>query len=129
MPESTLDVVLPGRKARSGFTGTADTVYQNLHLVDRHLPDLVAVFAADHIYRMGARQMVDFYDRVQADVSVAPVPVPVPVERASALGIIGSEAGGRIRQFKLSPTRSTRSCRIWVTRMHRWAITFLGLGY
>ena len=34
------------------FQGTADSVYQNLHLLDRVRPDLVLVFGADHIYRM-----------------------------------------------------------------------------
>ena len=30
------------------FKGTADAVYKNLEILDRHQPDVVAVFAADH---------------------------------------------------------------------------------
>jgi glucose-1-phosphate adenylyltransferase len=41
--------------------GTADAVYQNINLIPDFAPDLVAVFGADHIYRMDIRQMVDFH--------------------------------------------------------------------
>src|SRR5512147_1731856 len=41
------------------FQGTADAVYQNIGLVRQHNPELVAVFGADHIYRMDIRQMID----------------------------------------------------------------------
>lgn len=96
-----LEVVLPGRMRRSGFKGTADAVYQNLHLIDHHDPDVVAVFAADHIYRMDVRQMIDFHTSVGADVSVAAV--PVPVQEACSFGIIGADVDGRIRQFQEKP--------------------------
>src|SRR5213083_3053747 len=43
------------------FKGTADAVYQYLELLQSHQPDLVAVFAADHIYRMDVRQMAAFH--------------------------------------------------------------------
>ncbi len=46
---------------RTMFGGTADAVYQSLNLMDMHRPDLVAVFGADHIYRMDVRQMVRFH--------------------------------------------------------------------
>ena len=51
---------------RSGddwYQGTADSVYQNLYLLERHNPKLVAVFGADHIYRMNIRQMIDEHQK------------------------------------------------------------------
>ena len=83
------------------FQGTADAVYQNLSLVQLHRPHLVAVFGADHIYRMDVRQMVRFHQERAADVSVAAL--PVPLERAHAFGIIAAEADGRIRRFQEKP--------------------------
>src|SRR3989304_5903064 len=57
--ERFIKVVLPETNGEAGsFKGTSDAVYQNLHLIGRHRPDLVAVFAADHVYRMDVRQMV-----------------------------------------------------------------------
>ena len=57
-----ISVALPesGNEGRA-YKGTADAVYQNLHLVERERPDLVAVFAADHVYRMDVRQMASFH--------------------------------------------------------------------
>ena len=40
------------RSGEDWYQGTADCVYQNLYLLERHNPRLVAVFGADHIYRM-----------------------------------------------------------------------------
>ena len=37
-----------------GYSGTATAVQQNMNVVEREQPDLVAVFAADHVYRMDA---------------------------------------------------------------------------
>ena len=42
--------------------------------VDR--PSLVAVFCADHVYRMDVRQMIDFHNDRRADVTVAAIPMP-----------------------------------------------------
>lgn len=104
--ERFVKVVLPRTGAEPGcFSGTADAVYQNLHLVERHRPDLVAVFAADHVYRMDVRQMVRFHVERAADVSIAAV--PVPVEKASCFGIIGTGTDGRVTDFQEKPERPT----------------------
>ena len=63
---------------RSGddwYQGTADSVYQNLYLLERHKPTLVAVFGADHIYRMNIRQMIEEHRNKSAEVTVAAIPV------------------------------------------------------
>jgi glucose-1-phosphate adenylyltransferase len=102
--DHVLEVVLPRKGGRAcEFKGTADAVYQNLHLIERHEPDLVAVFAADHVYRMDVRQMVEFHEARCADVTVAAV--PVPLERASSFGIVRVDADGRVREFEEKPGR------------------------
>lgn len=97
-----IDIVLPGAVSGSqGFQGTADAVFQNLSLVEQHAPDAVAVFAADHIYRMDVRQMLSFHQRCDADVTVAAV--TVPLARASSFGVMATEAGGRVTSFEEKP--------------------------
>ena len=59
------------------FQGTADSVYQNINLIYDQQPELVAVFGADHIYRMDIRQMIDFHLEQNAAVTVAARPVPI----------------------------------------------------
>jgi glucose-1-phosphate adenylyltransferase len=84
------------------FRGTADAVHQSLDLLEGCRADLVAVFAADHVYRMDVRQMVDFHETRDADTTV--VALPVPVEQACDFGVIEAEASGRIRGFQEKPS-------------------------
>ena len=104
LPDQFVTVVPPQMQTdRSWFAGTADAVYQNLNLLKEHRPDIVAVFGADHIYRMDVLQMASFHLQRQADVSVAAL--PVPIEQASGFGIIQVAADGRIEGFQEKPER------------------------
>ena len=88
----------------TSFGGTADAVYQSLSLMDMHRPDLVAVFGADHIYRMDVQQMVRFHCEKDADVSVAAL--PVPIDQASEFGIIETDVTHRICGFQEKPKQA-----------------------
>jgi glucose-1-phosphate adenylyltransferase len=56
LPQQFITVVPPQMQCGpEWFQGTADAVYQNLHLIDLVKPDLVVVFGADHVYRMDIR--------------------------------------------------------------------------
>ena len=35
----------------------------------------MAIFGADHIYRMNIREMIEFHEQKRADVTVAAIPV------------------------------------------------------
>lgn len=83
------------------YRGTADSVRQNINLVKDFAPDLVAIFGADHIYRMDVRQMVDFHLKNKADVTVAAN--TVSIEQATAFGVLGTDDTGRIVQFDEKP--------------------------
>lgn len=102
IPTHFVTVVPPQmREGPEWFRGTADAVFQNLNLIDQHQPDLVAVFGADHVYRMDVWQMVREHLQTGADVTVAALPVP----RADAcgFGIINADGDGRIREFLEKP--------------------------
>lgn len=99
--ERFVSVVLPQHGHGRHFRGTADAVYQNLALIERHAPDLVAIFAADHVYRMDVRQMVQYHIKSDADVTVAAT--QVPIERASSFGIIAAGHCGEIWDFQEKP--------------------------
>ncbi|HVL34433.1 MAG TPA: sugar phosphate nucleotidyltransferase [Burkholderiales bacterium] len=86
-----------------GFRGTADAVRRNLHLLAEHEPDAVAVFAADHVYRMDLRPMTNFHRAHDADVTVAAR--PVAIDEARAFGVIRADAAGRITEFQEKPAR------------------------
>jgi glucose-1-phosphate adenylyltransferase len=106
IPQHFVTVVPPQmRNGPEWFQGTADSVYQNIHLIESFQPDIVAVFGADHVYRMDVRQMVDFHVASKAHVSVATL--PVPLSQCSQFGIVETDAHHRISQFVEKPA-STR---------------------
>ena len=79
------------------YQGTADAIYQNLNLVEQSDPHLVAIFGADHIYRMNIRSMIDFHAQHAAEVTVAAL--PVPRDQAAEFGVIEAAESGRILGF------------------------------
>ena len=104
LPDQFVTIVPPQMQdGHIWFQGTADAVYQNLNLLAMYRPDLVAVFGADHIYRMDIRQMVRFHHERKADISIAAL--PVPIEQTSHFGIIEADSDGRIHGFQEKPAR------------------------
>lgn len=102
IPQHFVTVVPPQmRNGPEWFQGTADSVYQNIHLIENFQPDIVAVFGADHIYRMDVRQMVDFHTAHNAHVSVATL--PVPLAQCNQFGIVEVDNQHRIAQFVEKP--------------------------
>ena len=89
------------RTGSDWYRGTADAVYQNINLIERHRPELVAVFGADHIYRMNVRQMIEQHRALGADVSVAVI--PVDIETATGFGIVEVDDDWRVRAFDEKP--------------------------
>ncbi|MBI5641669.1 MAG: glucose-1-phosphate adenylyltransferase [Nitrospirae bacterium] len=83
------------------FQGTADAVFQNMDLIRQQRPELVAVFGADHIYRMDVRQMIDFH--LERDAAVTVAARPVPIEQASSFGVIVTDSDKRIVGFQEKP--------------------------
>jgi glucose-1-phosphate adenylyltransferase len=83
------------------YRGTADAVLQNLNLIDDFGPDVIAVFGADHIYRMDVSQMIDFHLERDADVTVAAR--PVPIGSASDFGVLAVDDESRMIRFDEKP--------------------------
>jgi len=100
--QAFITVVPPQMKGRGKwYEGTADAVYQNINLIRDFAPGLVAVFGADHIYRMDLRQMIQFHLDQQAEVTVAAL--PVPIHAAKGFGIIEASSDYQIVGFEEKP--------------------------
>lgn len=83
------------------YQGTADAIYQNADLIKIFDPDYVAVFGADHIYRMDISQMLDFHKEKGADITVSAL--PVECEKATGFGIIDVDEQSKIKAFIEKP--------------------------
>ncbi len=100
--QAFITVAPPPMKGRGKwYEGTADAVYQNINLIHDFAPGLVAVFGADHIYRMDLRQMNQFHLDHQAEVTVAAL--PVPIHAAKGFGIIEASSDHQIVGFEEKP--------------------------
>jgi len=79
------------------YRGTADAIFQNMNLIEQAEPNVVVIFGADHIYRMNIREMIEFHQHKQAEVTVAAIPVDKRL--ASEFGVIEAAPDGRILGF------------------------------
>lgn len=93
------------RTGEEWYKGTADAIYQNLNLIKNFDPDIVAIFGADHIYRMDIRQMIAFHIENAADATVSAI--PVPVGEASDFGVIQVAKDFRVKGFQEKPKKPT----------------------
>jgi glucose-1-phosphate adenylyltransferase len=84
------------------YLGTADAIYQNLSIVHDELPQDVAVFGGDHIYKMDVRQMMDFHREHHAGCTVAALPYDRR-DAAGQFGIIEVDDNWRIVGFEEKP--------------------------
>lgn len=83
------------------YRGTADAIYQNLHLINNNDADLVAIFSGDHIYKMDISHMIDYHLEKNADVTIAAY--PTPVADATRFGVLQVDEGFRITEFQEKP--------------------------
>lgn len=84
------------------FTGSADAIYQSLNLVFDEAPTHVAVFGADHVYRMDPMQMIHAHIEGGAGVTVAGIRMPRSI--AHQFGVIDVAPDGRtIENFLEKP--------------------------
>ncbi len=83
------------------YRGTADAIYQNLNLIEQFAPDAVAVFGADHVYKMNIRQMADFHFEHGAAATVACL--PVEAEEVRQFGVAEVNPNLRIERFVEKP--------------------------
>jgi glucose-1-phosphate adenylyltransferase len=90
------------RRGPHWFSGSADAIYQNLNLINDERPDVVAVFGADHIYRMDPQQMID--QHVESGAAVTVAALRAPIEQADQFGVIETAADGQtISAFREKP--------------------------
>jgi glucose-1-phosphate adenylyltransferase len=80
------------------YRGTADAIYQNLHLVDNYRADNVAIFSGDHIYKMNVAHMLEQHEAARADITIAAY--PTPLADAHRFGVMQIDERGRITDFQ-----------------------------
>jgi len=70
------------------YAGTADALFQNLHLLEEERPRHVLVLSGDHIYRMDYEPLLHFHEEHGADVTMACT--QVPLAEATRMGVFAA---------------------------------------
>jgi len=95
--------ILPAQQ-RTGtgwYQGTADALYQNLDIMQRHGADYVIVLGGDHIYTMDYSKMLIEHVQSGADFTVGCI--EVPREEASGFGVMAVDDQWKITEFIEKP--------------------------
>jgi len=97
-----LKIVPPQQRTGTDwYRGTADSIRQNLYLVERYSPDHVLVLSGDHIYKMDFSLFSDYHEEKNADVSISLL--EVGTELAQQFGVAVVDQDFRIRGFQEKP--------------------------
>lgn len=83
------------------YSGTADSVYQNIDIIKAHDPSYVLILAGDHVYKMDYGAMIARHVESGADVTVGCV--QVDREQARAFGVMSVEEDGRVTALTEKP--------------------------
>ena len=89
------------RTGERWYSGTADSVYQNLYLLERSGARWVLILSGDHIYRMDYAAMLKFHQTHNAGLTVGCM--DVPLEQAREFGIMAVDTNSKIQQFEEKP--------------------------
>lgn len=85
------------------YEGTADAVYQNIHIMDSYSNlEYIVILAGDHIYKMDYEIMLEEHVISKADVTIGCL--EIPKENASEFGIMHVDESYRITNFLEKPS-------------------------
>lgn len=96
--------ILPAQQRthkKEWYQGTADALYQNIDIVQRHHPEYVIVLGGDHVYTMDYSEMLLYHVQTGADFTVGSI--EVPRAEASAFGVMSVDENMRITRFTEKP--------------------------
>ncbi|MBS0423705.1 MAG: glucose-1-phosphate adenylyltransferase [Proteobacteria bacterium] len=83
------------------YQGTADAVFQNIDIMQRHAAKYVMILGGDHIYRMDYSKLLAEHIEKGADMTVACL--EVPLAEATAFGVMGVNTAWQITSFAEKP--------------------------
>jgi glucose-1-phosphate adenylyltransferase len=79
------------------YRGTADAVFQNLHIIRSKRPQFIVVLAGDHVYKMDYSLLLT--DHVERGAPCTVACIEVPIAEASGFGVLAADRSRRITDF------------------------------
>jgi glucose-1-phosphate adenylyltransferase len=91
------------RTSSHWYQGTADAVYQNVYLLERHRPRRVLILSGDHVYRLDYRDMMRQHVEREATMTIGVI--EVPLAEATRMGVLEVDRDFRVVGFEEKPER------------------------
>ncbi|MDX2469459.1 MAG: glucose-1-phosphate adenylyltransferase [SAR324 cluster bacterium] len=89
------------RISEAWYSGTADAIFQNLHLLEDHRPEHVFILSGDHIYNMDFNEMYDQHIKSGADLTLSVM--PIKKKEAHEFGVLTTDENGSVTSFIEKP--------------------------
>ncbi|MCP4750890.1 MAG: glucose-1-phosphate adenylyltransferase [Proteobacteria bacterium] len=89
------------RVSEQWYSGTADAIYQNIHLLEDHRPQHVFVLSGDHIYNMDFNELYRQHIELGSDLTISVM--TIKKEEAAAFGVLSMNEDLEIESFVEKP--------------------------
>ena len=89
------------------YRGTADSIRQNLYLIERYRPSHVLILSGDHIYKMDYSLFASYHQEREADVTISLL--EVGTELAHQFGVAEVDEEFRILGFQEKPREAPKT--------------------
>jgi glucose-1-phosphate adenylyltransferase len=89
------------------YRGTADSIRQNLYLIERYRPSHVLILSGDHIYKMDYGLFASYHQEREADVTISLL--EVGTELAHQFGVAEVDEEFRILGFQEKPRETPKT--------------------
>ncbi|MFP4077961.1 MAG: glucose-1-phosphate adenylyltransferase family protein [Candidatus Izemoplasmataceae bacterium] len=99
--DTKLSLLQPYKK---WYSGTADSVKQNLEFIKRSGARYVVILSGDHVYKMNYRKMIDFHKEKGADLTIAVQ--EVDWEETHRFGIMRTNGDQKVIDFQEKPEKT-----------------------
>ncbi len=100
-----IDLVPPQQRIdENWYLGTADAVYQNIYMIERHQPKYVLILSGDHIYKMDYRPLIE--QHIQSKAAATLACIPVELEHSREFGVIEVNDDWRVKKFIEKPAKT-----------------------
>ncbi|MDH5560389.1 MAG: glucose-1-phosphate adenylyltransferase [Deltaproteobacteria bacterium] len=84
------------------YQGTADAIFQNLHLLEDHRPDHVLILSGDHIYNMDYSEIFAQHTSQDADLTLSVL--KIKKQEAYQFGVLTADQDQNITSFLEKPS-------------------------
>lgn len=89
------------------YRGTADSIRQNLYLIERTRPKFILILSGDHIYKMDYGLFLKYHKEKDADLTISLLEVEADQARLFGVSVVDDEY--RISAFQEKPLKDAKT--------------------